>query len=281
MILLTTLLLTLLISLTTARTCYHPDKSIAASNVPCTSDSTSFCCDSGAICMTNGYCIGVGSQPYLLFRGACTDQDWGDDCPSHCANKNPTGGAPIIGIGSDSSGNAQYCCGFQVKNNGSSECVDGDTAFTLDDGEMILGRAALENVTSTSSSSSTSTRTMSTATVVETTCSASNNEPHCGTSNATAVGAGVGVPLGVLAVSAVVWALWERGRRRAAVVAAVATSASGCGGYLTEHQKGVGVMQTGHGWFSGTMEAAPLAELGHGNRGEVQEMMGSGGYRDS
>ena len=89
MILLTTLLLTLLISLTTARTCYHPDKSIAASNVPCTSDSTSFCCDSGAICMTNGYCIGVGSQPYLLFRGACTDQDWGDDCPSHCGNSFP------------------------------------------------------------------------------------------------------------------------------------------------------------------------------------------------
>ncbi|PWY69043.1 hypothetical protein BO94DRAFT_527598 [Aspergillus sclerotioniger CBS 115572] len=282
--LLTILPLTLLISLTTARTCYHPDKSIATSNVPCTSDSTTFCCDSGAICMTNGYCIGVGSQPYLLFRGACTDQDWGDNCPSHCANKNPTGGAPIIGIGSDSSGNSKYCCGFQVKNNGSSECVDGDTAFTLDDGEMILGKAALENVTSSSSSSatSTSTGTMSTATVVETMCSASDNGSHCGTSNATAVGAGVGVPLGVLAVSAAIWALWERGRRRTAVAAAVAAGVSGSGGYVMEHQVGAGGMQqNGHGWFSGRMEKTPLAELGHGNRGEVQEMMGSGGYRHS
>ncbi|PYI11276.1 hypothetical protein BO78DRAFT_425790 [Aspergillus sclerotiicarbonarius CBS 121057] len=274
--------LTILISLTTARTCYHPDKSVATSNVPYTSDSTTFCCDSGAICMTNGYCIGVGSQPYLLFRGSCTDEDWGDDCPSHCVNKNPSGGAPIIGIGSDSSGDAQYCCGFQVKNNGTSECVDGDTAFTLDDGEMILGRAALENVTSTtaSSSSTSSTALGTSATTVTNTASYSasdNDGTHCsGGSNATAVGAGVGVPLGVLAVSAAVWALWERGRRRVAVAAAAAAAGAG-GGYVMEsHQGGLGGMQ--NGW---KMETAPLAELGNGRPDGVQEMMGSGGYHRS
>lgn len=79
-----TLTLTLFISLSSARTCYHPDKSVATNNVPCTSADTTYCCDSDAICMSNGYCVGVGAQPYVFFRGSCTDENWGSGCPTQC-----------------------------------------------------------------------------------------------------------------------------------------------------------------------------------------------------
>lgn len=176
-------------------------------------------------------------------------------------DKNPSGGAPIIGIGTDSSGDSQYCCGFQVKNNGSSECVDGDTAFTLNNGEIILGRALLENVTEVSNASSTSTNTVSTETVLATSTTCSSSEKHC-SSNATAVGAGVGVPLGVLAVSAAVWALWERSRRLTASMAAVNAQE---GFYMDK-----GPVQEDH--VPHRMQQAPT-ELD--TRARISEMMGS------
>ncbi|KAJ9263806.1 hypothetical protein DTO195F2_2723 [Paecilomyces variotii] len=49
----------------------------------------------------------------------------------------------------------------------------------------------------------------------------SSNSSHCNTSNyssrGTAIGAGVGVPLGVIAVASIAWAFWERRSRLKAV----------------------------------------------------------------
>lgn len=140
--------------------------------------------------------------------------------------------------------------------------MDGDTAFTLNNGEMILGRAALENVTEVSNASSTSTTTVSTETVLATSATCSSSEKHC-SSNATAVGAGVGVPLGVLAMSAVVWALWERSRRITASTAAAPNVQEGL------------YMDKGHvqeSYVPHRMQQAPT-ELD--TRARISEMMGS------
>lgn len=133
-------------------------------------------------------------------------------------------------------GTATYCCGTPIVDGDSIVCPNGEEAFTMETGSMILGRAALANVTSTEedsstvSSSPTATAASSSATAEATesasaaaaTATATGSSSH-GTS-ATAVGAGVGVPLGVIALSAIAWALWERSKRKKEVAAAVAAA---------------------------------------------------------
>ena len=103
-------------------------------------------------------------------------------------------------------------------------CPNGEESFTMETGSMIIGRGALANLTSTDddsstvSASATATAASSSATLAATqSSSAATSTATCDSSNgtsATAVGAGVGVPLGVIALSAIAWALWERSRRR-------------------------------------------------------------------
>ena len=125
-------------------------------------------------------------------------------------------------------GKASYCCGTPVSDGENMVCPNGESSFAVETGSMIIGRAALANLTESNSDDSDSSTASATATgssPTETpeataTCSSSettsNSTETCdnnGTS-ATAVGAGVGVPLGVIALSAIAWAMWERGRRR-------------------------------------------------------------------
>ncbi|KKA23161.1 hypothetical protein T310_2793 [Rasamsonia emersonii CBS 393.64] len=81
-------------------------------------------------------------------------------------------------------------------------CPYGESNFTLPSGSIVFGRAGLANLSSSDSSSGSSSN------------SSSALSSDSGSCNQTAVGAGVGIPLGVIAVSAVLWALWERRRKK-------------------------------------------------------------------
>lgn len=113
---------------------------------------------------------------------------------------------PISCIGKNDEGQSLYCCGYQRSNNSVSTCADGSDPFTMPDGKLIFGRAGLANATISSDN-----------TVGATTSCEATSGSQC--TNATAVGAGVGVPLGVIAISTAIWAFWERRQRRKAVVA--------------------------------------------------------------
>ncbi|KAL2847898.1 hypothetical protein BJX68DRAFT_105559 [Aspergillus pseudodeflectus] len=193
--------------LTTAQTCYNPDRTISSNAVPCSSDDDTFCCGSDAICLSNGYCLSVTVQPYSLYRGSCTDSGWGDFCAYYCVNFLTGTNALITSVGTNDDGRAIYCCGYQSANQTIDECANGDAPFVLEDGEMVFGRAALADASEDSSSSST-TSTSPTATGTD-----ASTEPSTCSNNDVAIGAGVGVPLGMLALSAVAWALLERRRR--------------------------------------------------------------------
>ncbi|KAE8401752.1 hypothetical protein BDV37DRAFT_169354 [Aspergillus pseudonomiae] len=65
-------------------TCYFLDGSVAASDVPCTSDATTNCCNKNDICMSNGLCYLQGSHGMALSRGSCTDKSWGARCFAPC-----------------------------------------------------------------------------------------------------------------------------------------------------------------------------------------------------
>ncbi|KAL4895114.1 hypothetical protein BDV59DRAFT_160082 [Aspergillus ambiguus] len=191
---------------TWARTCYHPNKVAVPGAVPCTDAEKTFCCAEGGFCMTNGYCAGFGTQPYNLYRGACTDQSWGSSCTQSCLEQSPNSGGPITCIGKNDEGQSLYCCGYQRTNNSITTCADGSDPFTMPDGQLIFGRAGLQNATIASDNSVNAT----------TSCDATSGS-QC--TNATAVGAGVGVPLGVIAITTAIWAFWERRQRKKVVVA--------------------------------------------------------------
>ncbi|KAL4887668.1 hypothetical protein BJY04DRAFT_212696 [Aspergillus karnatakaensis] len=210
------------------QTCYNPDRTISSSSTPCSADSNTFCCGDDSICLSTGYCLSVTSQPYQLYRGACTNSSWGDFCAYYCVNYRTATRAPITTVGTNADGRAIYCCGEASGNQTTSECSNGDPPFILEDGELVFGRAALADASSNSTSSSNgngngsgdedSPADSDSDSDAEGTCSSS-------TCHSTAIGAGVGVPLGVLALSAIAWALLER-RRRIGAAAGVGAGTS-------------------------------------------------------
>ncbi|KAJ5280149.1 hypothetical protein N7478_005521 [Penicillium angulare] len=125
-------------------------------------------------------------------------------------------GASIINL-SLIDGISLYCCGTPIYNGSAIVCPDGDS-FQVDDGEVILGRAALANATTISSNGTSSNSTTATS-------SASSSNSHN-----VAIGAGVGVPLGVIAIGTLIWALWER-KRANRLSKSLATASVGRGTY--------------------------------------------------
>ncbi|ODM23749.1 hypothetical protein SI65_01338 [Aspergillus cristatus] len=152
-----------------------------------------------------------------MSRGACTDSSWGVDCPSQCAGSSdyPDAGCAIVLYRANGT-QADYCCNAIVNDGTDAGCSNGQTPFTIPDGKVIIGRALLSNSSTTSKVNATC--ASPTATVSP---SSSNNKRDV------AIGAGVGVPLGVLLLTALGWALFERKRRYAMMNSAAAAGAAG------------------------------------------------------
>ncbi|GIJ88013.1 hypothetical protein Asppvi_006929 [Aspergillus pseudoviridinutans] len=85
---------------------------------------------------------------------------------------------------------AKYCCGSVVDN----KCADGDP-LTMDNGAVIPRVAAVAGYSNASS-------------ITNATCPTGNSSSS--PSHDVAIGAGVGVPLGAIALASIAWALWER-----------------------------------------------------------------------
>ncbi|CZT42544.1 uncharacterized protein RSE6_02468 [Rhynchosporium secalis] len=192
--------------------CWLPDgqtRSPTGRRAPCDpSELNSACCAAGEACMGNGLCL---SQNGLIYRRACTDRDWKDPaCSTFCieASGRHTGqqtdfeflkpcnaGTP----GSAPTGILVWICGLN------NNCSDPSTTFPL-----IVGSS---DPSSIQSSNQTPAQTLALAS------SSSNpnltSKDECSSSKTT-IGAGIGVPLGVLLVMALLWAFWERRRRSTA-----------------------------------------------------------------
>lgn len=109
------------------------------------------------------------------------------------------------GSGSD----ATYCCGSVAVSHHRVACatVKNQTQepFTINDGTFMAGVAALAHYADTSNSNATA----SNRTALIDPKNDSRND-----SKLVAVGAGIGAPLGVIAIAAVVWAIVERRKRK-------------------------------------------------------------------
>jgi hypothetical protein len=119
---------------------------------------------------------------------------------------NKKSGFPIVAAQYNGS-KTSYCCGTASWNNQTNKIDCGNfESVSIPSGTAIPGVAGL-SVKSPATESATNT----------TTPGSSNGGSSSNTSREAAIGAGVGVPLGVIAVASIIWALWERRTRLKAI----------------------------------------------------------------
>ncbi|KAI0459541.1 hypothetical protein F5B21DRAFT_455236 [Xylaria acuta] len=190
----------------TQQQCYYPKGNPSGGDIPCGDGvNHSHCCAFDAICLSNKLCLhSTGS--FELSRGSCTDPTWqSPKCPSHCTNVSIDMGIPLSLHRFGDSMPSQYCCGTTILKSGglSLGCAWSPQPFTLEPGDIIADRGVLKNYILAGSGKSNST------------CPANLTCPMDTSPNAVlAVGAGVGIPLGIFLIATLSWALWERYHRR-------------------------------------------------------------------
>ncbi|PWY82078.1 hypothetical protein BO70DRAFT_429164 [Aspergillus heteromorphus CBS 117.55] len=212
-------------------TCYFPEGNVATDYMPCSDSGDSFCCNEDSICLSNGLCISM-HQPYVLGRGACTTKSWNDTsvCDDVCHGITTAWGtACSLILYSDVDGEQLYCPNSIISNGTSSiGCADGVSPIKVATGSPIFGVAFLADATVLTNSSDTSTTTTTSTNVT----TSSSNTTTCAVSTTTtddanvarksndvshstlvAVGAGVGVPLGIIALASLAFAYYERQKR--------------------------------------------------------------------
>ncbi|KAL3470224.1 hypothetical protein BJX99DRAFT_267632 [Aspergillus californicus] len=205
-----------LFSVLSTATCYYPNGNPATRDVQCTSGANSSCCGRGSICLDNGFCLSA-TQPFGLSRGSCTDPKFDiDECPKACTDIQTNGGCDIVLYNNTDDG-IYYCCNSIVNNATGKQptCAWDVEPFTLASARLIPGVALLDDYVVRSDDTNT-------------TAPSTESDPECAASdtaskNNAAIGAGVGVPLGVVALAAIGWALYERRKRTNHSQTAIAT----------------------------------------------------------
>ncbi|KAK4033648.1 hypothetical protein C8A01DRAFT_39881 [Parachaetomium inaequale] len=137
-------------------TCYDTWGREDTNQQPCSApgtdaSATTWCCNKGDSCLSNGLCLSPGSNNLMTQQG-CTDKDWGGSCNKLCpaSNDQKLTAIPLIPCPTsfDSATNAiKFCCGPDP----SACCANTSAWITLPAGTIIPSQD-----TTTSSSSSTS-----------------------------------------------------------------------------------------------------------------------------
>ena len=203
--------------------CYYPDGiHVAPQDVPCNGGSSdSVCCGPGYACLSNKICMRNNQtlddhSSQLYVRGSCTDKKWlSASCPSFCT-ANQDGGEGMKKC--ENSETDSYCCLQGSK--GTSKC---------DKGPVIIRFQGQPSAITTIGVTATSSLAMSTGLGNRTevngaTQSASESRPVSSSSaveearaqsssSGWKIGIGVGVPLGVLAVTLGTYLIWRKTRQ--------------------------------------------------------------------
>ncbi|KAG8628369.1 hypothetical protein KVT40_004242 [Elsinoe batatas] len=173
-------------------TCYYPDKTIASTDIPCSSNGqATHCCPSDSFCMSHGLCAGGG----VLSRASCTDQTWGaEQCARVCRDTNPASRLSLTPCGGRS-----FACGLNT-----TSCQTGQGIVTFDRPSALVLRpnqvaallAAQGINTTTPSPSSTQTASEEPLYV--------DGQRMYPSSTVLALGLGMGFPLAFLVIAVIV-----------------------------------------------------------------------------
>ncbi|KAF7958391.1 hypothetical protein EAE96_001940 [Botrytis aclada] len=201
----------------------------------------SSCCAAGAICFSNGVCQQANGDVQDYLRVGCTDPTWQDPaCLNQCNMYARSSTAGIRFCNGAITSTTEYCCDAGGHGVGSFACCNNDTnIFNISPVAKLLGQVPLDytssssssssSTSSISSSSSTATSTASTTTTSSSTTAATSEAAASQTStaplstatatstsyssnHAVAIGAGIAIPCGILAIAALGWLLWRKRR---------------------------------------------------------------------
>jgi len=203
------LLLGNLIAFCASQRCYLPNGDLdggeATSPQPCnTSAEFSHCCGPEEVCLSSGYCY---SPTYMsIYRSSCTDQTWKSiACPYYCSDVAEDAGPQLYPI----SGH-YWCCGFGYNgSNCATSTHNQSTPFVVQNGYPIFNRT--DGSRGPNNTIPTTTVTCTAVTVTVTSTAVQHNKSGGG--HETAVGLGVGLPLGIL-LAGNVFLLWRQIRAR-------------------------------------------------------------------
>jgi hypothetical protein len=185
----------------------------------CTSGAVTWCCSTTDYCLSNGLCVGGGSDNQLLQEG-CTSQNWGSPCVKYCPGRRYS----FIGMwfvcerltmqkGSDyqalfecpNTGTEPpgYCCGPDP-----TSCCANKSYVSVPAGTLILRPFQLAAITSTLSVSSVS----PTAALATSTSTVPRPAPSSQSSTGThtlALALGLGLPLGIGLLAVLLFVGWQ------------------------------------------------------------------------
>jgi len=126
---------------------------------------------------------------------------------------NKGGGCSIVNLQYENEdGKSTYCCGNPVSGSGTTATCPTESQFTLDDGHAVPGYALLSNLSNFYVSGSAPSSSATPSILPAPTILPDSSGDTC---HDKAIGAGVGVPLGVIALAALAWGFFERKRVRA------------------------------------------------------------------
>ncbi|KAG4420898.1 hypothetical protein IFR04_005982 [Cadophora malorum] len=200
--------------------CYVIDGAAADnSGYRCDNSTTgnSACCAAGATCYSNGLCKQDNGPTVDYLRVGCTDQTWENPaCLNQCAAFANGSTAGVRFCNGDITETTSYCCDDGSQGIGSFHCCDSPTSiFRISPAATILAQMPLSQLATTTSSSSSRTSTSSATT---TTGAPATSTPASssggGSSNGAAIGAGVGVPVAVIALGFIGFFFWRHRRNK-------------------------------------------------------------------
>ncbi|KAL5002766.1 hypothetical protein BDV10DRAFT_84537 [Aspergillus recurvatus] len=202
---------------TDTNTCYNLDGSEASDHVPCGTGETVNCCHEDDVCMSNGLCYQQGNRGMVLSRGSCTNRSWEEGCYAPCSQYNRGTGMTIVNVSFGDE--PEYCCGSVHTqrdagdgDDSESSCEFGDP-FTIPAGAAIPGVAGLSSTESPHSDDEDGDEDDHTADSSDSS-PYSNSQPPSRMTTPLAIALGVGIPLGLILMGFILWAVWERRRRQ-------------------------------------------------------------------
>ncbi|KAF2709710.1 hypothetical protein K504DRAFT_502427 [Pleomassaria siparia CBS 279.74] len=165
-------------------------------------------------CLDNGLCVSDPHNAELarFHRGTCTEEAWEFElCPKHCLTGKLNLGADVLSC--NTSNASSFCCGTDCECNSSFETfsfADQKYSTITIIGEDFIRSSSIPPSSSTAAPTSTGVPTTS----ATSSPAANTEEVPKKKSNAVAIGAGVAMPLFVLALAGVAFFFWRRKKAR-------------------------------------------------------------------
>ncbi|OJD10135.1 hypothetical protein AJ78_08727 [Emergomyces pasteurianus Ep9510] len=181
--------------------CYYRNGNVTPADVPCRSSGPSTCCPTGFACLSNNICVNTKTRNETVgyIRGSCTDKSWrAGECPGFCIRggkpwNDTLGGIQPMRKCENTKEDIYYCVNANV------EAVD--CAVKNDAIISFVGQPT--TVTVIGATQTNSRGPTATSTPVE----------ALDAGKTAAIGAGIGVPIGVVLLAVVSFFAVRRRRR--------------------------------------------------------------------